>query len=127
MIKHIERVDDDFFNHLNQIIDAVNNFTPEKSDDTKIDELRAEIKKLDKKFAKLILSTNDINKSVIKVTNDQNRLESAITELKKTRPQELTVEKVVLPTMHEISMPKETRWQKIKKKICLWLISKLDV
>ena len=56
MIKHIVRVDDDFFNHLNQIIDAVNNFTPEKTDDSDlkktIAEMQAEIDRLKKKLAK---------------------------------------------------------------------------
>lgn len=132
MIKHIVRVDDDFFNHLNQIIDAVNNFTPEKADDSglkkTIAEMRAEIDRLKKKLAKqqdkIIKNTQDLDVYHIDLDSLFQRIKDVETDIYKIKESNEKVS--VVNTELFIKPKKVSRWSKIKKKICSWLISKLD-
>lgn len=133
MIKHIVRVDDDFFNHLNQIIDAVNNFTPEKADDSDlkktIPEMRAEIDRLKKKLAKqqdkIIKNTQDLDVFHIDMDSLFQRIKDVETDIHKMKESNEKVS-IVNPELF-IKPKKVSRWQKIKQKMCAFMLGKLDI
>lgn len=132
MIKHIERVDDDFFNHLNQIIDAVNNFTPEKTDDSDlkktIDEMQAEIDRLKKKLAKQQDKIIENKQSIDNIHIDIDSLFQWIKDVEADKHKaKVSIEKIsiVNPDLF-VKQQKVSRWQKIKQKMCAFMLGKLD-